>query len=60
MGAQIGLIAFLHTWGQPMIAHPPLNCIVPGVGLSEDQSKVIYPKKSTEKRDFFIHVQGVE
>lgn len=34
LGAQTGMIAILHTWGQTMALHPHLHCIVPGGGLT--------------------------
>jgi hypothetical protein len=36
LGAEIGFIAVLHTWGQTLHLHPHLHCIVPGGGLSPD------------------------
>ena len=36
LGAQIGCVAVLHTWGQNLLAHPHLHCVVPGGGLSSD------------------------
>jgi hypothetical protein len=33
LGAQTGMIAVLHTWGQTMTLHPHLHCIVPDSGL---------------------------
>jgi len=36
LGAQPGMIAVLHTWGQTLSFHPHLHCIVPGGGLAED------------------------
>jgi len=30
IGAEIGLIAILHTWGQNLMDHPHIHCIVPG------------------------------
>ena len=35
LGARLGMIAVLHTWGQNLSLHPHLHCIVPGGGLSE-------------------------
>lgn len=35
LGAQTGMIAILHTWGQTMCLHPHLHCIVPGGGLTK-------------------------
>ena len=34
IGAEIGLIAILHTWGQNLMDHPHVHCIVPGGGIS--------------------------
>ena len=36
LGARIGVLAVLHTWGQKLTLHPHLHCIVPGGGLSID------------------------
>jgi hypothetical protein len=36
LGAQIGFLAVLHTWGQTLMPHPHLHCVVPGGGLSLD------------------------
>jgi hypothetical protein len=34
LGAAIGFIAVLHTWGQRLIDHPHIHVIIPGGGLS--------------------------
>ena len=36
LGAEIGFFAILHTWGQNLLHHPHLHCVVPGGGLSPD------------------------
>ncbi|MER9902715.1 transposase [Mesorhizobium sp. M0130] len=36
LGAEIGFFAVLHTWGQNLLHHPHLHCVVPGGGLSAD------------------------
>ncbi len=36
LGAEIGMIAVLHTWGQNLFHHPHVHCIVPGGGLSPE------------------------
>ena len=36
LGARLGLLAILHTWGQTLVLHPHLHCIVPGGGPSND------------------------
>jgi hypothetical protein len=34
LGAEIGFIAVLHTWGQNLQHHPHIHCLVPGGGVS--------------------------
>jgi hypothetical protein len=34
LGAEIGFIAILHTWGQNLMHHPHLHCVVPGGGVA--------------------------
>jgi hypothetical protein len=41
LGAQIGFLSVLHTWGQNLHLHPHIHCVVPGGGLSPDQSQWI-------------------
>lgn len=41
LGAEIGLTAVLHTWGQTLTHHPHVHCIVPGGGLSPDGKRWI-------------------
>jgi len=36
LGARIGLIAVLHTWGQTLTHHPHVHCLVPGGGVALD------------------------
>jgi hypothetical protein len=36
LGAELGFLAVLHTWGQTLLYHPHLHCVVPGGGLSLD------------------------
>ena len=36
LGAQIGFTAVLHTWGQNLLLHPHIHCIVPSGGISKD------------------------
>ena len=36
LGAEIGFIAILHTWGQNLLHHPHLHCVVPGGGVAAD------------------------
>ncbi len=39
LGASVGLIAVLHSWGQTLSYHPHLHCIVPGGGPSPDGTR---------------------
>ena len=39
LGAEIGMVAVLHTWGQALQHHPHLHCVVPGGGPSPDGTK---------------------
>ncbi|PDT43685.1 IS91 family transposase [Sinorhizobium fredii] len=39
LGAEIGFIAVLHSWGQNLEYHPHIHCIVPGGGLAFDGSR---------------------
>src|ERR1700690_1508759 len=39
LGARIGFMSVLHTWGSALTHHPHVHMIVPGDGLSPDGSK---------------------
>jgi hypothetical protein len=39
LGAEIGLVAILHTWGQNLHHHPHVHCLVPGGGPSADRTR---------------------
>jgi hypothetical protein len=39
LGAEIGLVAVLHTWGQNLHHHPHVHCVVPGGGPSLDHTR---------------------
>jgi hypothetical protein len=39
LGAEIGAVMVLHTWGQTLTHHPHLHCVVPGGGLSADGAR---------------------
>src|SRR5207247_973615 len=41
LGAHIGFFAILHTWGQNLMHHPHLHCVVPGGGISADGQRWI-------------------
>jgi hypothetical protein len=44
LGAEIGLISILHTWGQNLLLHPHVHCAIPAGGLSPDQSRWVRPR----------------
>src|SRR5271170_4058733 len=47
LGASVGFLAVLHTWGQNLHLHPHLHCVVPGGGFSPDGSRwIACPKDS--------------
>jgi hypothetical protein len=52
LGADIGFFAILHTWGQNLMHHPHLHCVVPGGGLSPDKQRWI-----ACRHDFFLPVR---
>jgi Putative transposase/Transposase zinc-binding domain len=41
LGARIGFISVLHTWGSALVHHPHVHMIVPGGGFSPDGSNWI-------------------
>jgi len=41
LGAELGFIAVLHTWGQTLLFHPHVHCVVPGGGLAPDGQRWI-------------------
>jgi predicted RNA-binding Zn-ribbon protein involved in translation (DUF1610 family) len=53
LGAEIGVLSILHTWGQTLIRHPHVHCVVPAGGLSPDHRRWIRPKYA----GFFLPVK---
>jgi len=51
LGARIGIVAVLHTWGSAMTHHPHVHMIVPGGGLSQDGSRWLFGRPG-----FLVHV----
>jgi len=39
LGARIGFLAVLHTWGQNLLHHPHVHCVVPAGGVAFDGSR---------------------
>jgi len=52
LGAEIGFLSILHTWGQTLQRHPHVHCVVPGGGLSPDHAQWV-PSRS----HFFLPVK---
>jgi hypothetical protein len=46
LGAKLGLIAVLHTWGQTLTHHPHVHCVVPGGGVALDGRRWVACKPS--------------
>ena len=44
LGAQIGFFAVLHSWGQNLLFHPHIHCLIPAGGLSPDRTRWIHPR----------------
>ncbi|HXW91987.1 MAG TPA: IS91 family transposase, partial [Terriglobales bacterium] len=44
LGAQIGFFAVLHTWGQNLLFHPHIHCVIPSGGLSPDGKRWTRPR----------------
>lgn len=65
LGAQPGIIAVLHTWGQQLSFHPHIHCIVSGGGINSDKQwkeavkakhKFLFPVKAVKEvyRAYFL------
>ena len=52
LGAQIGVVAVLHTWGQTLTHHPHVHCVVPSGGLSLDGTRWV-----AGRPNFFLAVK---
>jgi hypothetical protein len=44
LGAEIGFFGILHTWGQNLLFHPHIHCVIPGGGISPNKESWIHPK----------------
>jgi hypothetical protein len=52
LGAEIGVLAVLHTWGQNLELHPHVHCVVTGGGLSPDGTRWV-----SSRPNFFLPVR---
>lgn len=55
LGAKMGMISILHTWGQNMSLHPHLHCIVPGGGVTKGNKW----KSSRSKGKYLFNVKSM-
>ena len=53
LGAEIGVLSILHTWGQNLLAHPHIHCVIPAGGISPDHTRWVQPRYP----DFFLPVK---
>jgi len=44
LGAEIGFLSVLHTWGQNLQIHPHIHCVIPAGGLSPDHQRWVHPR----------------
>ena len=58
LGAQPGILAVLHSWGQQLSFHPHIHCVVSGGGMvkkqQKDSSEKIYWKALKRKDNHFL------
>lgn len=52
LGAEIGFLSVLHTWGQNLLHHPHVHCVVPAGGIAPDGTRWIRCRKG-----FFLPVR---
>jgi hypothetical protein len=52
LGAKIGFLSVLHTWSQTLVHHPHVHCVIPGGGLSDDETSWI-----SSRPKFFLPVR---
>ena len=56
LGATTGMTAILHTWGQQLMLHPHIHCIVPGGGMDENGNW----KNTRSKGNYLFPVREVK
>jgi len=44
LGARIGFLSVLHTWGQNLQHHPHVHCVIPSGGIALDCSRWVHPR----------------
>ena len=53
LGAEIGMLSILHTWGQNLLAHPHIHCVIPAGGIARDHTRWVHPHYP----GFFLPIQ---
>jgi len=46
LGAEIGFLCVLHTWGQTLVHHPHIHCVVPAGGFAPGRDRWVLPKRA--------------
>ena len=54
LGAKMGFLGILHTWGQTLTSHPHIHYIVPGGGIAIDQDGREYWKELPKRNTFMF------
>jgi len=54
LGAKIGVLAILHTWGRTLVYHPHVHCLIPAGGVSADGRHWICGRK-----DYLVPVRAL-
>jgi hypothetical protein len=52
LGAEIGILSILHTWGQNLLPHPHIHCVIPAGGIAPDRGHWVRPRYA-----FFLPVK---
>jgi hypothetical protein len=55
LGAEIGVLAVLHTWGQNLLLHPHIHCVIPTGGISPDHHRWV-----SSSHRFFLPVKPLK
>jgi hypothetical protein len=53
LGAQMGMVALLHTWGQNLMRHTHIHCLVPAGGIDAQG----WWRQCKQEGKFFVHVK---
>jgi hypothetical protein len=70
LNGQMGMLAFLHTWGQNLSQHIHLHCLIPGGAITENEhqekkwnaagGKYLFPKRVLSALFRPIFIQGLK